>query len=36
MDMTKLEQDIASPEVRATLEENFKLAEDMGMNAQPS
>jgi protein-disulfide isomerase len=34
--MTKLEKDIASPEVRATLEENFKLAEDMGMNGTPS
>ena len=35
-DMAKLEKDIASPEVRATLEENFKLAEDMGMNGTPS
>jgi len=32
----QLEKDIASPEVRATLEENFKLAEDMGMNGTPS
>jgi protein-disulfide isomerase len=35
-DMAKLEKDIASPEVRATLEENFKLAEAMGMNGTPS
>src|SRR6266516_621462 len=35
-DMAKLEKDMASPEVRATLEENFKLAEDMGMNGTPS
>jgi len=35
-DMAKLEKDISSPEVRATLEENFKLAEDMGMNGTPS
>jgi protein-disulfide isomerase len=36
LDMAKLDKDIASPEVRATLEENFKLAEDMGMNGTPS
>jgi protein-disulfide isomerase len=36
LDMTKLDKDLASPEVRATLEENFKLAEDMGMNGTPS
>src|SRR6267142_2278770 len=35
-DMAKLEKDVASPEVRATLEENFKLAEEMGMNGTPS
>src|SRR5476651_1082380 len=35
-DMAKLDKDLASPEVRATLEENFKLAEDMGMNGTPS
>jgi protein-disulfide isomerase len=34
-DMARLEKDIASPEVRATIEENFKLAEDMGMNGTP-
>src|SRR3954447_24180128 len=36
LDMAKLEKDLASAEVRATLEENFKLAEDMGMNGTPS
>jgi protein-disulfide isomerase len=36
LDMAKLEKDMASPEVRATLEENFKLAEEMGMNGTPS
>src|SRR6201747_2826156 len=35
-DMAKLEKDLASPEVRATLEENLKLAEAMGMNGTPS
>ena len=36
IDMTRLEKDLASPEVRATLEENFRLAEEMGMNGTPS
>ncbi|HKS20762.1 MAG TPA: DsbA family protein [Bradyrhizobium sp.] len=36
LDMAKLEKDLASPEVRATLEENMKLAEAMGMNGTPS
>ncbi|MDO9443020.1 MAG: DsbA family protein [Beijerinckiaceae bacterium] len=36
LDMARLEKDMASPEVRATLEENFKLAEEMGMNGTPS
>lgn len=36
IDMNRLEKDMASPEVRATLEENFKLAEEMGMNGTPS
>src|SRR6266581_6219854 len=35
-DMAKLEKDIASPEIKATIEENFKLAEDMGLNGTPS
>ena len=36
LDMAKIEKDMTSPEVRATLEENFKLAESMGMNGTPS
>jgi protein-disulfide isomerase len=35
-DMAKLEKDLASAEVRATLEENMKLAESLGMNGTPS
>jgi protein-disulfide isomerase len=34
--MAKLEKDMVSPEVSATLNENFKLAEDMGLNGTPS
>jgi protein-disulfide isomerase len=36
LDMARLEKDLKSPEVRATLEENFKVAEDMGLNGTPS
>ena len=36
LDTARIEKDLASPEVRATLEENFKLAEAMGMNGTPS
>src|SRR5256714_14021693 len=36
LDMTKLEKDLSGQEVRATLEENMKLAEAMGMNGTPS
>jgi protein-disulfide isomerase len=36
LDVGKIEKDLASPEVRATIEENFKLAESMGMNGTPS
>src|SRR5436305_3885141 len=36
LDIGRLEKDLASPEVRATLEENFKLADAMGMNGTPS
>ena len=36
LDMARLEKDLASPEVNATLKENFKLAEDMGLNGTPS
>ncbi|MET0968071.1 MAG: DsbA family protein [Tardiphaga sp.] len=35
-DVARLEKDMTSPEVRATIEENFKLAESMGMNGTPS
>lgn len=35
-DMTRLEKDMASPEVKATLEESFKLAQDLGVNGTPS
>src|ERR1044072_5081050 len=35
-DMAKLEKDMVCPEVAATLNENFKLAEDMGLNGTPS
>jgi len=36
LDMSRLEKDMAGPEAKATLEENFKLAEAMGMNGTPS
>ena len=36
LDTARIEKDMASPEVRATIEENFKLAEAMGMNGTPS
>jgi len=36
LDMAKLEKDLASAEVRNTLEENMRLAEAMGMNGTPS
>ena len=36
LDMARLEKDMKSPEVKATLEENFKVAEDMGLNGTPS
>jgi protein-disulfide isomerase len=36
LDTAKIEKDLASPEVRATIAENFKLAEAMGMNGTPS
>jgi len=35
-DMARLEKDLTSQEVKATIEENFKLAEAMGMNGTPS
>jgi protein-disulfide isomerase len=36
MDMGRLEKDMNSPEVKATLQENFKLAEALGLNGTPS
>ncbi|HET7493222.1 MAG TPA: DsbA family protein [Bradyrhizobium sp.] len=36
LDVGRIEKDLASAEVRATIEENFKLAEAMGMNGTPS
>ena len=36
MDMARIEKDMASPEVKATMEENFKLAEALGLNGTPS
>jgi protein-disulfide isomerase len=36
VDMARLEKDLASPEIKATLEETFKLAEPLGLNGTPS
>jgi protein-disulfide isomerase len=36
LDVARIEKDLASPEVRATIEENIKLAESMGMSGTPS
>jgi protein-disulfide isomerase len=36
LDMPRLEKDLNNPEVKATIDENFKLAESMGMNGTPS
>jgi protein-disulfide isomerase len=36
MDMARLEKDMASPEVKTTMDENFKLAEALGLNGTPS
>jgi protein-disulfide isomerase len=36
LDMARLEKDLASPEVKATLQESFKLAEALGLNGTPS
>jgi protein-disulfide isomerase len=36
MDMARIERDIASDEVKATLEESLKLAEKLGLNGTPS
>jgi protein-disulfide isomerase len=36
LDMGRIEKDMAGPEVRASLEESFKLAEAIGLNGTPS
>ena len=36
LNMAQLEKDMASPEVKATLQENFKLADALGLNGTPS
>ncbi len=36
LDMARLEKDLASAEVKATLQESFKLAESLGLNGTPS
>jgi protein-disulfide isomerase len=36
LDIARIEKDLTSSEVRATIEENYKLAEAMGMNGTPS
>src|SRR6202000_918353 len=36
LDMARIEKDMQSPEVKATIEENMKLAESMGLNGTPS
>jgi protein-disulfide isomerase len=36
LDMARLEKDLSNPEVRATLEENLRIADSLGMNGTPS
>jgi protein-disulfide isomerase len=36
LDMGRLDKDLASAEVKATLQESFKLAEALGLNGTPS
>src|SRR6185437_10501553 len=36
LDMARLERDMASDEVKKTLEESFSLAEKLGLNGTPS
>jgi len=36
MDMARIEKDMDSAEVKATMEENFKIAEALGLNGTPS
>ena len=35
-DTARIEKDLNSPEIKATIEENLKLAEEMGLNGTPS
>ena len=36
LNMAQIEKDLTSPEIKATLEESFKIAEALGMNGTPS
>lgn len=36
LDMTRIENDLASPEVKATIEESYRLAQAIGVNGTPS
>jgi protein-disulfide isomerase len=36
LDVARIEKDLTSPEVKATLTENMKLADEMGLNGTPS
>ncbi len=36
VDMARLDKDLSNPEVKATLQESFKLAEALGLNGTPS
>ena len=36
MNMAQIQKDAKSPEVKATLDEDFKLAEALGLNGTPS
>jgi protein-disulfide isomerase len=36
LDTARIEKDLTSPEIRATIQENMKLAEEMGLNGTPS
>jgi protein-disulfide isomerase len=36
LDMTRLDRDMAGPEVKATIDENLKLGETMGLTGTPS
>jgi protein-disulfide isomerase len=36
LDTARIEKDLANPEIKATIEENMKLAEEMGLNGTPS